>query len=234
MELISKYNGAVFFVDILGIGALTNNQMILTEDDYNPWLYENGLEHSNQFIAAAILDKFRQILISLEEQFANVTISQLSDCAFVWSKKITDVIFFASVFMNTAIQKGLLCRGGLAYGEILETNHNHHLGRFIVGKAVTDAVKCEGMAKGARVLVPKDFYWTLRELEIGFSELIDPMFNTFTNPLDFTEYSEFQWYLCPDLKSMVQVLEKSKLWCIEHLPKTNLHLPKSDLKLQIE
>jgi hypothetical protein len=206
MELISKYDGAVFFVDILGMTALTNSKMTLVAEDYSHWLDQHGKEYTDQYLAASILAEFRQILIGLNQTFESVTVSQLSDCAFVWSRNITDIVLFASKFMTTAINRGILCRGGLTYGEIIETNQNHELGRFIVGKAVTDAAKLEGVAKGARVLIDQDFPHSLWEQDKDFAERTIPLFAPFTNPLDYTDYDEFKWYLCPDLSSTVNNL----------------------------
>lgn len=199
MELISKYEGAVFFVDILGMTALTNGMMNLTDEDYRCWLEQYGKEYSEQYLAASILAEFREILNELNNEFHNVTVSQLSDCAFVWSRKITDVVLFASNFMTRSIARGLLCRGGLTYGEIIETNQNHELGRFIVGKAVTEAAKLEGVAKGARILIHQEFPQLLWGLNQDFAERTAPLFDPFINSLDYSVYDEFKWYLCPNL-----------------------------------
>jgi hypothetical protein len=206
MELITKYDGAVFFVDLLGMTALTNNLITLENKDYECWLSQYGLEYTNQYLAASLLADFRKILIELNEQFDSVTVSQLSDCAFVWSKNITDIVVFSSQFMTKAISSGLLCRGGLTYGEIIETNQNHELGRFIVGKAVTDAAKLEGIAKGSRVLIDKDFPNYLNEFDSNFAGRTIPLFVPFINPLDYQEYDEFKWYLCPNLTHNVSNL----------------------------
>lgn len=217
MELITKYDGAVFFIDILGMSALTNNKMTLNNEDYSHWLDQHHKEYTDQYLAASILAEFRKILIDLKNNFPNVTVSQLSDCAFIWSKNITDIILFVSKFMKTAINNGILCRGGLTFGEIIETNQNHELGRFIVGKAVTDAAKLEGIAKGARVLINQELPLNLWEQDKDFAERTIPLFAPFTNPLDFTEYDEFKWYLCPDLSkevnnlSTISVVEKINL-----------------------
>jgi hypothetical protein len=197
MNLISEHNGAVFFIDILGISALTNNKLPLTNLDYSAWLDAYSLEYSNQYLAATILAEFRQLLMDLEKDFRNITIAQFSDCAFIWSENIKDIILFTTKFMISAINKGLLCRGGLSYGEIIVTNQKHHLGRFIVGKAVTEAAKLEGLAKGARVLINEDLPAKLWEEDKCFAESTLPLFCPFTNPLDFAIYDEFKWYLCP-------------------------------------
>jgi len=217
MELISKNEGAVFFVDILGMTALTNNKIDLSKEDYSPWLDQYHLDYTNQFLAASILAQFRKILIELEKIFKNVTISQLSDCAFIWSDNIADIVLFASNFMTKAVRNGLLCRAGLTYGEIIETNQNHKFGRFIVGKAVTDAAKLEGIAKGARVLIDEDFPHHLWERDKDFAERTIPLFAPFVNPLDYSTYDEFKWYLCPDIDrnvknlSMLEISEKIEL-----------------------
>lgn len=224
MELISKREGAVFFVDILGIMALTNNYMNLTDEDYSHWLDQHGIEYTDQYLAASILAEFRQILNELNNSFASVTVSQLSDCAFIWSENITDIILFASKFMTISIDRGLLCRGGLTYGEIIETNQNHNLGRFIVGKAVTDAAKLEGVAKGARVLIDPEFPHKLWELDPDFSGRTLPLFAPFTNPLNYTEYDEFKWYLCPDLSATVNDLNTLS-------PSEKIKLTKDRLKI---
>lgn len=207
MELIRKYDGAVFFVDLLGMSALTNNLIPLEHEDYDCWLSQYKLEFTNQFLAASLLADFRKILIDLNDKFDSVTVSQLSDCAFVWSKNVTDIVVFSSQFMASAISAGLLCRGGLTYGEIIETNQNHELGRFIVGKAVTDAAKLEGIAKGSRVLIDADIPNNLNKLDPDFAVRTRPLFVPFTNPLDYTKYDEFKWYLCPNLSHEVGNLD---------------------------
>ncbi|MDR2583999.1 MAG: hypothetical protein LBC75_11010 [Fibromonadaceae bacterium] len=206
MELISKKDGAVFFVDILGITALTNGSIELTDEDYSPWLELYNEPYTEQFLAASILIEFRKILIKLNNIFTKVTISQLSDCAFVWSENITDVVLFAANFMTEAIRNGLLCRGGLTYGEIIETNQEHKLGRFIVGKAVSDAAKLERIAKGTRILIDQEFPNKLFDQDKNFSERTIPLFTPFVNPLDYNTYDEFKWYLCPDIDKNVMNL----------------------------
>ena len=38
MELINKIKGAFFFIDILGFGALTQNKLVLKNEDFSIWL----------------------------------------------------------------------------------------------------------------------------------------------------------------------------------------------------
>ncbi|TPG64630.1 hypothetical protein EAH73_15820 [Hymenobacter nivis] len=197
MELLTHYNGAVFFIDLLGMGALTQGLIPLEAEDYTPWLEHHEYEHNNQFLAAAVVAEFRKLLAEYAQLHTDVTVTQLSDGAFIWSRQPSAVVTAAGTLMSEAIKNGVLCRGGMAYGQIIETNQAHALGRFIVGQAVTDAVKLEGLAKGARVLVNSDFPHSLWERDKAFAERMQPLFEPFTNPLDFSVYDEFKWYLVP-------------------------------------
>jgi len=217
MNQIVKIEGAVFYVDILGMSPLTNNELTLSEDDFNPWLIGYDNEHTNQILAASILATFRSILIDLGPEFQNVTISQLSDCAFAWSENISDILIFSTRFMTSAIRNGILCRSGIAFGEIIETNQNHKLGRFIVGKAVTKAANLEKVTKGARIAIDPDLPSKLWNQDQTFSQNTLPMFNPIINPLDFSELDEFKWYLCPDLE-----LNSPNLTTLNDVQKINL------------
>lgn len=207
MELLQNYKGAVFFVDILGISALTNNNINLEEEDYRPWLNNDIDKFSNQFLGASILAEFRSLLLKLRKGNTSLKITQLSDCAFIWSEDIADVVVFCSKFMHRAVEKGILCRGGLAFGEIIETNQSHKLGRFILGDAVTQAAKLESRSKGCRVLINCELPQELWEQNKEVSKKIFPLFQPFTNPLDFQVYDEFKWYLTPklDYKNIVDL-----------------------------
>ncbi|WP_312285108.1 hypothetical protein [Chryseobacterium gleum] len=199
MELLENYKGAVFFVDILGISALTNSKIELDENDFTPWL-DDPTKFSNQFLGAAILAKFRDLLSSLGDENTNLKITQLSDCAFVWSKKIEDVVVFCSKFMHHAVNNGILCRGGLAYGEIIETNQFHKLGRFILGDAVTQAAKLESISKGCRVLINQDLPHELFHQNDEMFNKIAKLFQPFDNTINFITYDEFKWYMAPELE----------------------------------
>lgn len=204
MELLTNYNGAVFFVDILGISALTNNKIKLEAEDFQPWL-DDPSKFSNQFLGAAILAKFRDLLSTLGMEKKSLKITQLSDCAFIWSDNIADVIIFCSKFMHQAVNTGILCRGGLAYGEIIETNQSHKLGRFILGDAVTQAAKLEQLSKGCRVLMNQEIPHELFHYNEDLSSKIMPLFQPFDNNIDYTTYDEFKWYMAPQLSYKNQV-----------------------------
>lgn len=199
MESIENYSGAVLFVDILGISALTNGIIKLEKKDFEPWLYENKKQYKNQFLGAAILTEFRRILMELDEVYKNITITQLSDCAFIWSRNLTDILIFASNFMHKSVNRGILCRGGISYGEIIETSQSHRLGRFILGDAVTTAAKLESRSKGCRILVSQNVHNKLWKENKNLSNNISAMIQPFTNPIDYSVFDEFKWYLAPPL-----------------------------------
>ncbi|EKT4502345.1 hypothetical protein [Flavobacterium psychrophilum] len=215
MEFLKRTNGAVFFVDILGFGALTQNQINLNDKDFSVWLDKYHQSYDNQVLAASILAEFREILNKIDRKNKNVVISQLSDCAFVWSENIKEVIIVANNIMSECINNGIFCRGGLSYGEILETYQNHKLGRFIVGNAVTEAVKLEGIAKGCRIMISQEFPHNLFEQDQEFSNRIFPLFQPFINPLDYLTYDEFKWYFAPfmaeNINEIINSDKKSKI-----------------------
>ncbi len=209
MEFARKIDGAVFFVDLLGMGALTQYNLSLNDNDYEPWLRDKGVEYTDQFFAAALLDKFREILQRLLKKYEDIEVAQLSDCAFIWSKNITEVVLFANNFMTESLKQGVLCRGGLASGEIIYVHQNdtHSMGRFIVGDAVSKAVKLEGLAKGARVLIDQKLPSVLCDYDEEFYLKIQKLFSPFVNPLDYATYDEFKWYIIPDLSSQIKNLD---------------------------
>lgn len=198
MEHLKKIKGTVFFVDILGFGALTQNNINLRKEDFSIWLDADQSTYDNQNLAAGILIKFREILLEINRKFPSITISQLSDCAFIWSTDIKEVIIAANNIMSQCIMDGILCRGGMSFGEIIETREDDDsLGRFILGEAVTNAVKLEGIAKGCRIMVNQEFPHDLFSEDDVFSGHIYSLFQEFINPLDYEIYDEFKWYFVP-------------------------------------
>lgn len=215
MEFAKKINGAVFFVDVLGFGALTQNKLDLKDVHFEPWLKSlkkklHFIEYTNQFLAASILVTFRDILKKTIDDFKDVKVAQLSDCAFAWSENISNMVIFVNNFMTRATCEGLLCRGGLSYGEIIETeesnNDNYSLGKFILGEAVTNAVKLEGRPKGCRVLINQELPSELSKQDEKFYSQIVHMFQPFTNLIDYSIYDEFKWYLIPMLNKKINTI----------------------------
>jgi hypothetical protein len=206
MNFINRIEGAVFFVDILGFSSLTQNEIKLKDQHYSPWLDKYHQKHDNQIMAAALLSEFREILLNIQNTFPSISISQLSDCAFVWSENVKDIILAANNIMSHCISNGIMCRGGMSYGEIIETTQSNSLGRFIVGKAVTDAAKLESIAKGCRIMITTEVPAALYRYDSAFNEKIYLLFQPFTNPLDYLIYDEFKWYITPFMDDNVEDL----------------------------
>lgn len=199
---LKTYKGAVLFVDILGFAVLTDNSLKVKREHIAAWMEEQVHPYTNQFLAASILVEFRAILQQLQAEFPKVRTAQLSDSFFAWSGNLKEVVRFTHCYMHISIEKGLLSRGGLAQGEIIETEQSHSLGRLILGKAVTTAVSLEKPAKGARILIDADFPYQLHKKHPDFAEQLNGFFAGFENPLDFRIYDEFRWYLTDDLKKV--------------------------------
>lgn len=87
----------------------------------------------------------------------------------------------------------------MAYGQIIETDRNHNLGRLILGDAVTKAAGLEKLAKGARILTGPDLVMALNHQNEEMATQMTDFFQPFENPLDFQVYDEFKWYLADDL-----------------------------------
>ena len=199
-QLLTEVKGAVFFVDILGFGALTQNSINLTATDYSAWEIPKHLIKNNQSFGAKIIVEFREILAKLDYENKDVTISQLSDGAFVWSRNIKDVIIVAHDIMWCCINKGILCRGGLSCGDFIETGENNDLGKLILGEAVTNAVRLESSgAKGARIMIDDSVSEALLKSNPDFHSEIKTLFQPLLNPLNYRTHYEFKWYYVPDM-----------------------------------
>lgn len=161
------YEGAVLFVDMLGFSALTEGAIDISESDFTAHKFTlDGV--SAQVFGAKLLAKFRRrldIYLDMKLEGERLDIAQLSDCAFIWSKNVDLVAEVARKLMMTTLQSGLLCRSGMAYGQIIEPDLvNKKIGAFICGSAVTKAVKLEGTGKGARVFVCEQFESQLKHI----------------------------------------------------------------------
>jgi hypothetical protein len=77
-----QYQGAVFFVDILGIGALTRGRVTLLTEDYEAHGIKSSKNKNTHFFSAKLLIKFRKILNNLKNN-KDIQVAQLSDCAFI-------------------------------------------------------------------------------------------------------------------------------------------------------
>lgn len=199
-----SYQGAVFFVDILGFSALTKGQVKgITDEDYAAWGIANPNSRANSILAATILVEFRDVLHFLKKQYPKINVGQLSDCAFIWSEDILMLLQALHFVMWTMIRdKGILCRGGVAYGEIVDVeNADYNIGAFIVGDAVTRAVKNEGRLKGPRVTMDESFpdvLWSKNGQSVFINHYSADLYHPNESEIDLSVVDEYRWYLCDD------------------------------------
>ena len=185
---MKEYEGAVLFVDILGTGELTSGESIeITQADYCAIGQTSQASHSNQTFCAVLLSLFRRHLKSIRQP--GLRMAQLSDCAFIWSKNPNLVLTAASRLMWKSVTSGLLCRGGLSFGEIVEPNKtDRQIGHFVCGDAVTRAVQLERHGKGARI-----FADTRVPGLVGLDFCPDA-FSALRNASDYGIIDEFKWF----------------------------------------
>ncbi|MGF1873722.1 hypothetical protein L4D77_00055 [Photobacterium frigidiphilum] len=185
-------SGAVFFVDILGVGALTQGSIPINKEHFDAHRFSYKNKFSEHQFCAKLLMKFRRILVSATKNRSNVKVAQLSDCAFLWSEDVDAVVNVARDIMWKSLLGGLMCRGGLAYGKIVEPDKvNKQLGMFICGGAVTEAVKLEGQLKGMRVAVSAKVVAEFKNIP---HDIVVPK----TNPVDCSVFDELLWFVYPD------------------------------------
>lgn len=195
-------NAAVFFVDILGFSALTKGEVIgLKADDYKSWGLRKKAVRNHSFLAATILVEFREGLKTLKKYLPNLHIAQISDCAFIWSEDITELLRGVHFFMwHTIRERGILCRGGIAYGEIISVdNADDELGAFVVGDAVTRAAKNEGRLKGPRITMDLEFpqsVWDNAKNAVIQEYLCADLFYANYSEINMDVVDEYRWYLC--------------------------------------
>lgn len=181
--------GAVLFVDMLGFSALTRGTLSLGKDECEPWKVDPKGDFPHQLLAAKILMEFREALLQTRRVFDIVRIAQLSDCAFLWSTDVGAIVDAGRYLMHEAALKGLLCRGGLAFGDVHEPDKvNHSLGAFIVGDAVTRAATYETAGKGMRVFTDQET--AARVFKARPTESFRPLIN----PLTGDTVDEWRWY----------------------------------------
>ena len=199
---MKTYNGAVFFVDILGFSALTKGQVIgITKKDYDAWGVDSEAEHPHSYLAATMLVEFRDALLTLKEHLPSLHIAQISDCAFIWSENAEELLIGVHEFMwNSIGNKGILCRGGLAYGQIIEVeNVDYSLGAFVVGDAVTRAAKNEPRLKGPRISMDVEFphdIWANTKNSPYLEFLSHDLFHPNESEINLEVVDEYRWYLC--------------------------------------
>lgn len=201
---MKTYKGAAFYIDILGFSALTQGEVKdLSEDDYKAWGIESKEERNHHVLAATIIVEFRNVLQALKVHIPNVHIAHISDCAFIWSADVAVLLRAVHYFMWAAVRdKGILCRGGIAYGEIVEVeNEDYALGSIVLGDAVTKAAHLEGVLKGPRIAMDVDFphdVWTYAKGINCIKSLSPDLFYAISSEIDMAEADEYRWYLCDE------------------------------------
>jgi hypothetical protein len=187
-----SYQGVVLFVDMLGFSALTRGKLKLTAAELHPWNVDPDGDFPNQILATKIIIAFRQVLAKTKKKYGKIKVAQLSDCAFLWSPDAALVAKAGKFLLRQAASIGLLCRGGLAYGDIHEPDKlNHSLGAFVVGDAVTRAATSESVGKGTRVFTDSE---TAQHFSTNCPQ---EEFKELENPLTGEIVDEWQWYALP-------------------------------------
>ncbi len=190
---MKQYQGAVFFIDMLGVGALTQNQIPLSHTDFDAWSMTTPKSQSANLLCGRLLTVFRSCLAGLKTRHKEVKIAQLSDCAYIWGANTNAILNAARDFMWSSVEAGLLSRGGISYGEIVEPNKtNQSIGQFVLGGAVTRAVGLEKLGKGCRIFV--DSALLSNATPPTKSSITKEAFRTLRNPLDGSVVTEFPWY----------------------------------------
>lgn len=193
---MDHYQGAVLYLDILGISNLTKKKVKLTPEDYEAWGIKKQSEWNEHFFCAKLLVAFRSCLEDVKQRHGNIKVTQLSDCAFIWSKDAAAVAKAAQDLMWALIRAGVLCRGGIAYGEIIEPDRvAKSIGQFVLGEAVTMAVECEGKGKGCRLFTDPELVLHLTGTGPRNDRFPLESFVELRNPLSGESADEFRWYL---------------------------------------
>jgi len=189
------YKGGVFFVDVLGVNALTRKRLTLSEANYSAHGLTKSKRQTEHYLGAQLLIKFRKILSQIQKKRKRVQVAQLSDCAFLWSSDLLELLNAAREFMWESTRNGLLSRGGIAYGDIIQPDKvNTSVGRFVLGEAATKAVELEKRGKGCRIFCDNDLPCKILDNSIHRC----PPFVCLKNPIDCSIVDEFRWYLFPD------------------------------------
>lgn len=206
-----EFQGAVLFVDILGIGALTTSKVqIVGPQDFEALSWSTNLAASNQTFCAVLLSKFRRNLMKVERK--EIKIAQLSDCAFIWSEDLDELLEVTRQLFWLNTYSGVLTRGGMTFGQIVEPDSTaSRIGQFVCGEAVTRAVELEGKGKGSRVFVDTVLPGKpLRRFPPStFTDLI--------NASDFGRIDEFCWFALPELNGQGSKMSISQIGKIADL-----------------
>jgi hypothetical protein len=177
---------AVAYLDIIGFGALTNKSVTVKDHP----LINSDCENPNLELSIILVKKYRQIVQQVSRKY-HLGYSLLSDSAFLWTEKADDMLYALSDMMWRFLAVGILCRGGVSYGESVCENKASQSSKFLVGDAVTRAVALEAIGKGARIFMDTDFPG---EASKGYCAGRKNVFCPLTLCTDFSVIDEFKWY----------------------------------------
>lgn len=237
---MDHYQGAVLYVDILGISDLTKKKATLTPQDYEAWGIRKQSEQNEHFFCAKLLVAFRACLMEIKKKHQSIQLTQLSDCAFIWSREPSAVALAAQDLMWALVRKGILCRGGIAYGDVIEpVKVATSLGQFVLGEAVSKAVECEGKGKGCRLFTEPELVRTLTGTGPHCDRVHVETFVGLVSPLNGETVDEFRWYLqnlpgnsaLDDQTKLLGLLELMSL--LKHSPRFNWNETSEPGKLQL-
>jgi hypothetical protein len=204
---LRTYEGAVLFVDILGIGALTTTTSRLVEEADFSAVEATVAEGDNQVYCAVLLSKFRKNLMVCQSagRHAGLKVAQLSDSAFIWCEDAGAVVEAATTLFWLNLHNGIFARAGMAFGQIVEPEKTAtSIGRFICGEAVTRAVGLEAAGKGARIFVDTDL--PARRM----SGVSVTAFQGLPNASDFRMIDEFLWFSVPNFLPLSRDFERQQ------------------------
>ena len=220
MYKLKESESAVFFVDILGLKALTSldkplDLLKINTDVFMKYLQDLNLEDNtfdlednysrNMIIASWLLKTFRECIDEVSKRY-NIKNDIFSDCAYLWSPSIKDILFAVTDLMWNLTFKGVYCRGGLSYGKIIENDGNNK-NKIVLGEAVSRAYlkESKSMGKGCRIFTDRDFVKTASEQAKSESDglfllsIYNELFEGKTLITDYSILDEFLWFSYPNI-----------------------------------
>lgn len=165
--------GAVCYVDLLGFSYLTRNVN----------------NKKNELIIRRCIKNFHNAVYEALKK-TKIQYVTLSDSIFLYTDdEVDNLLFSLSQIFRTCIMKGVLLRGGMAYGEY-DVLHTKLLGNNISGSAVTKAVEYEKRGKGCRIFTDSNF-----PINCELFEKSSLLFTPYTNFSDYSVLDIVEWPL---------------------------------------
>lgn len=200
---------AVAYLDILGVGALTQNQVIIST---HPKLPAKPVD-SNMALAFYLMNSFYNAIGEMQKKYG-VTFSILSDSAFIWSEDPLAVAKSVAHINHKLIHSGVMCRSGLTYGDFALDLNTTTGTQIVAGDAVSKAVALEKSGKGIRCFIDQDFPKCLPE-RIHKCYLSSQLFTPAYNYAQFSVVDVFNWHLMPYMCDMSRCDNRCKTFIRE-------------------